>query len=283
MKTSLIKAEKILSPTQISLAQYTINPYRGCPFGCIYCYAQQNKAIKKKELPWGDFIDVKINCLELLEKEIHGKNINRVLLGSTVECYPPQEKKFFLTKGIIETLNRNCIAVTILTKSVLIKRDLQLLAKFKQNKIYLTINFESEATKRFFEPQSSTLKQRISLLKEIRILKINNRIHISPLIPYIQNIHRIYSMVAKYTDEISIELYNFRMGNWIKIKEIIRRNFGDKILAKIENVISYNKNYEEFVKELQAQIKELERISGKKIILIIPDLKDFYKSGVLYE
>ena len=163
MKINLIKAERILSPTQISLAQYTINPYRGCPFGCIYCYAQQNKAIKKKKLPWGSFIDVKVNSVELLNKEIRGKNINRVLLGSTVECYTPQEKKFLLTKGVIETLNRNGIAVTILTKSALIKRDLPLLSKFKQNKIYLTVNFDSENTKRIFEPQSSPLRQRIQI------------------------------------------------------------------------------------------------------------------------
>jgi len=283
MKINLIKAERILSPTQISLAQYTINPYRGCPFGCIYCYAQQNKAIKKKELTWGEFIDVKINCVELLKKEICGKNIKMVLLGSTVECYPPQENKFMLTKGVIETLNSNDIAVTILTKSALIKRDLTLLSKFKQNKIYLTVNFDSEDTKRIFEPQSSSLRQRILLLKEIQNYGISCRVHISPLIPFIQNISEIYSMVEKYTNEISIELYNFKMGNWIEIKEIIRKNLEVEILNKIEDVISCDKNYEEFVEELQKQIKKLVEISGKKIVLIVPALKDFYSSGVSYE
>jgi len=122
MKINLIKAEKVLSPTQISIAPYAINPYRGCPLGCVYCYAQENKAIKKRSLKWGDFIDVKINAVEILKREIENKKIKRVLLGSTVECYPTLENDFLITQNIIKLLNSKKIPITILTKSCLIKR-----------------------------------------------------------------------------------------------------------------------------------------------------------------
>jgi DNA repair photolyase len=204
-------------------------------------------------------------------------------LGSTVECYPPQEKDFLLTQNIIKILNKNNIAVTILTKSTLIKRDLKLLAKFKNNKIYLTINFASEKIKGLFEPYSSPLKERLSLLNCIQKLNINCRVHISPLIPYIQDIKEIYPMVEKYTDGISMELYNFKMGNWLKVKEIIRENFGDKTLTKIEGVISCSENYEKFTRGFKKQTEGLGKIFNKKIALIIPDLKDYYKSDVFYE
>ena len=132
MKIELIETGRILSPTQISIADYTINPYRGCPFGCVYCYAQENKSIKKRSQKWGSFIDVKINAIDLLKKEVKNKKIRRVLLGSTVECYPPQEEKFCITQKIINFLNGHDIAVTILTKCSLLERDLDLISKFKK-------------------------------------------------------------------------------------------------------------------------------------------------------
>ncbi|MDD5005320.1 MAG: radical SAM protein [Candidatus Omnitrophica bacterium] len=283
MKINLIKAEKILSPTQISIAPYTINPYRGCPFGCLYCYAQENKAVKKQGLVWGEFIDIKINCLELLEQEIKNKKIERVLLGSTVECYPPQEEKFLLTQNIIKILNKNNVAATILTKSPLIKRDLDIISQFNKNKIYLTINFNSEKTKKIFEPNSSALEERLEILKEIQERDINNRVHIAPFLPYIQDIKTICCSVEKYTQEISIELYNFKMGNWPKIKKVIENNFDKKTISKIERIISTKENYESFIKQWTEEMKRIEKTLNKKLLLLAPDFNDYYRASAVYE
>jgi DNA repair photolyase len=283
MKISEIKAQRILSPTQISIAPYAINPYRGCPFACVYCYTQENKAIKKKKMTWGSFIDIKINALELLKEEIKNKEIKRVLLGSTVECYPPQEEKSLITQNIIKILNENNIPVTILTKSCLIQRDLDILTKHKSNKIFLTINFDSENIKNLFEPNSPAIADRLNVLKEIYLAKIKNRVHIAPVIPHIQNIETICLAVGKYSQEISIELYNFKMGNWDKIKMIIKNNFNNKILDKIEKVFLKKENYVAYIRKLEDKTRKIQWKLNKNITLLIPDFAAYYKSDTAYD
>jgi len=281
MKTNLIKTERILSPTQISIADYTINPYRGCPFGCVYCYAQENKTIKKKAQEWGSFVDVKINAVNLLEKEVKNKKIKRVLLGSTVECYPPQEEKFCITQKIIKFLNEQNIAITILTKSSLLERDLELISRFKKNKIYLTINFSNEKNKNLFEPKASTILERWKLLELIQRFNINHILYIAPYLPDIQNIESIINKTRK-SKEISIEVYNPKMGNWPAIEKIIKGNFSQSKWNEISKIFSQERYYKIFIDKLSKQLKELEQRHKKKILLLSSELMSYYSSKMPY-
>ena len=283
MNITCSQAQRILSPTQISIADFTINPYRGCPFGCRYCYAQENKSIKKRNQPWGSFIDVKINALELLKKEIKNKNIKRVLLGSTVECYPPQEKEFKLTRRIIELLNENNIAITLLTKSCLLEHDLPLIAHNKDNKIYFTINFEREDHKKLFEPASPSIKNRLTTLKQIHTHAIKSRVHIAPLIPHLQNYKMICEMVSDFCDEISIELYNFRMGNWHSVQTIIGSIVSEEILNTITTIATNKNAYQNYKMQTNAAIQEFSHTLNKRIIFLAPDFDAYYHRSVRYE
>ena len=283
MKIQTINAERILSPTNISLAQYAINPYRGCPFACRYCYAQANKTVQKRHAPWGSFIDVKINAVELLDKEIQNKTISRVLLGSTVECYPPQEKNFRLTEGIIKLLNEHGIAVTILSKSCLIERDAELLSRNKDNKVYLTINFDQETHKKLFEPFSPPIKNRLRTLTILRQHAIARRVHIAPLFPFLQNIETICRMVKEDTEEISIELYNFKMGNWKEIEPLIAHTMPKEMFAAVKKAVSGKDAYEKYVAMLKESTEALARKLNKKLLLITPAYDSYYCENLSYE
>lgn len=102
-----IKAQRILNPTSIDLGEYVINPFKGCEFGCIYCYVRGNKTIKKDPRKWGEFIDIRINAPELLKKELKLKKVKRVLLGSTTECFQPADFKYKLMEQILNILIDN--------------------------------------------------------------------------------------------------------------------------------------------------------------------------------
>jgi DNA repair photolyase len=149
MEIKIIHTQKVLSKTQISLADYVINPYQGCEFGCVYCYSQENKNLKNKN--FFQFLGVKINAPSVLEKELKINKPKRVLLGSTTECFLYQELKYKITQKILFLLNKHHIPYTILTKSSLIKNFLSLIRKNKDNKIFFTLNFSSDYFIKLFE------------------------------------------------------------------------------------------------------------------------------------
>ena len=109
----------------------TINPYRGCEHGCAYCYARPTHSYLGLS-PGLDFetkLTVKDGAAELLEQELSRKNYTArvVSLGANTDAYQPIERKFRVTRSVLEVLERTNHPVSIVTKSNLILRDLDLL------------------------------------------------------------------------------------------------------------------------------------------------------------
>ena len=100
MKIIEQKITTILRPTSINLAPYVINPYQGCQLGCLFCYAQFSKKAQKEPFKWGEYVKVKVNALEVLNRELGSIRPEKVLLGSTTECFQPVEKKYGITQSI---------------------------------------------------------------------------------------------------------------------------------------------------------------------------------------
>ncbi len=115
------------------LTDYVINPYIGCQHGCKYCYADFIRRFQHIKENWGDFVFPKVNCPELLEKELKKNKAGHIWLSSVCDCYMPLERKLKLTRKILKVINnspyKNKFSLEILTKSSLVKRDFDLLKK----------------------------------------------------------------------------------------------------------------------------------------------------------
>ncbi|MEM7816428.1 MAG: radical SAM protein, partial [Candidatus Aenigmatarchaeota archaeon] len=220
MKIKIIKTQKVLSPTQISIGDYVINPYRGCEFGCLYCYSQENKNLQKSN--FYNFLGIKINAHLVLERQLYYINPKRVVLGSTTECFQYKELEYKITERILEVLNKYKIPYTILTKSHLIKNYLHLIAQNPKNKIYFTFNCNSDEIIKILEKRSPNIKERLEAIEEILRKNINLRLHIGPFIPYISNLEEILKKIPKEIKEIDIELYHYKMGNFKEMLEVIK-------------------------------------------------------------
>jgi DNA repair photolyase len=279
MEIKIIHTQRVLSKTQINLADYVINPYRGCEFGCIYCYSQENKNLKSKS--FSQFLGVKINAPSVLEKELKIKKPKRVLLGSTTECFTYQELKYKITQRILFLLNEHKIPYTILTKSSLIKNYLSLIEKNKENKIFFTLNLHSDYLIKLLEKKSPPFKERLSTIEEIIKKKINLRIHVGPFIPYLSSLKDIFKIIPSDIKEVDIEIYHHKMGNFLKIIEIIEKNLGEKISNKIKEVYKEEKNYYSFAENLKEEIKNVNK--KFKIFFLVPSYNDFYNSSLDYE
>src|SRR5436305_5875663 len=117
----------------------SINPYRGCEHGCIYCYARPSHAYLGLS-PGLDFesrIFYKPNAAALLTQELRKKGYiaKPLALGSNTDPYQPAEKKLQITRGILEVLRDFRHPVTIVTKSALVQRDIDILAEMARDRL----------------------------------------------------------------------------------------------------------------------------------------------------
>jgi DNA repair photolyase len=125
---------------------YSVNPYRGCEHGCVYCYARPTHSYLNLS-PGLDFetrIIAKRNIAELLRKELSRKTYRPQLLnlGSATDCYQPVERELRLTRGVIEVLRQARHPFSLVTKSSGVERDLDLIAPMAADKlaaVYVTI------------------------------------------------------------------------------------------------------------------------------------------------
>jgi len=278
MNIKLITTEKALSPTQITLADYCINPYRGCEFGCLYCYSMENKNIKTlKNL---QEVGAKINIDEVLRRQLKFLNPKRVLLGSTTECFQYAELKYRLTEGVLKTLNEFGIPYTILTKSHLIKEYLGLIAQNRQNKIYFTLNCEPI---KLLELKSPAQAEQLEAIKQIQKMDIDLRIHIGPFVPYLSTLGELESIIPAGIKELDIEFYHHKMGNLEKILKLIERRFGNDFAAKISSVYENENTYSSFSRKLKNDLLDFKKkFKGISLFYIIPDFNKFYDKNIDY-
>src|SRR3989344_3933061 len=142
-----IQAKSILSPCGIPGIDYVINPYIGCRFGCTYCYASfmGRFIIGKSVADWGEYVFAKTNAPQLLAKELPSKLKNKgrgieIFLSSVTDPYQGMEAKYKLTRQCLEVLVRFGFEglVSILTKSDLVTRDIDIFNKLKHVSVGIT-------------------------------------------------------------------------------------------------------------------------------------------------
>src|SRR6266851_10259184 len=173
----------------IGFAQ-SINPYRGCEHGCIYCYARPSHAYLELS-PGLDFetkLFAKTNAAELLRAELAkpGYKPSPIALGANTDCYQPIERKYKITRQILEVLAECEHPVTMVTKSALIERDLDLLAPMAQKnlvKVFVSIGTLDRELARKLEPRAASPQRRLDVLKSLSREKIPCGVMVAALIP----------------------------------------------------------------------------------------------------
>ena len=176
---------------------YSLNPYQGCEHGCIYCYARTTHEFLgySAGLDFESKIMVKMNAATLLEKEISASRyvVKPIMLSGNTDCYQPIEKKLGLTRRILETLLKHRHPVSMITKNVLVLRDLDILIEMaKLNLLHVNVSITSlnEELRQKMEPRTATNKRRVELVKELSDNQIPVNVMIAPLIPSL-NDHEI--------------------------------------------------------------------------------------------
>ena len=131
MKIKKIKAKSIIVKSNLPEGDFVINPYIGCQHGCKYCYARFMKRFTGHTEPWGSFVDVKINAPDLIPKDTNKYKNKSIVISSVTDPYQPIERKYKLTRKILEKLVPFQPHLNLITKSDLVIRDIDLFKQFK--------------------------------------------------------------------------------------------------------------------------------------------------------
>jgi DNA repair photolyase len=168
----------------------SINPYRGCEHGCIYCYARPSHSYLELS-PGLDFetrLFAKTNAAELLREELSrpGYRPSPIALGANTDCYQPIERKHRITRAILEVLAECEHPVTLVTKSALVERDLDLLAPMARKnlvKVFVSIGTLDRELARKLEPRAASPQRRLDVLKNLSKSNIPCGVMVAALIP----------------------------------------------------------------------------------------------------
>jgi len=228
MKINEIFTKKIITKSNLPDVEYVINPYIGCQHACIYCYADFMKRFTgHTNEKWGEFIDVKINSAETV---MEGKSFNNtILLGSVTDCYQQTEKKYQITRQLLIKLLKIQPKMEILTKSGLITRDLDLLTKFTNLRVGISISSMDLKISKKLEPFASTPSARLRVLQSLKENGIDSYLFISPIFPYITDYKVIINKVKPFVTEVCFENLNIRPNNRSNILAFIKSNRPDLI------------------------------------------------------
>ncbi|MDH5448203.1 MAG: radical SAM protein [Candidatus Bathyarchaeota archaeon] len=228
------------------MADYCINPYVGCGHGCKYCYAESytRRFTRHKEL-WGQFVDVKVNALQVLEKAIPRHPKGRVFLSSLTDAYQPLESKYGITREILKILLDYQFPISIQTKSSLVLRDLDLLSKFDSCEVGFTITSLDESVRKIFEPHSSPASERLDAIKKLKKKGIITYVFFGPILPLLsdRNLEEYFQTLAELkVDYVYVDKLNLKPGLWNVLEETVKMKY-PQLVSEWQTVLRSKNDY----------------------------------------
>ena len=218
-----IAAKSLIVSSKLPDADYVVNPYVGCQFGCLYCYASfMGRMVDEARDAWGSYVYVKTNSVEVFSRDL--KKLARrhpscpsLLLSSVTDPYQGIEKKYALTRGILEAVvhQRYRGTVSVLTKSPLVLRDIDLLSEIPTAEIGMTVTTQDDALARSLEVNAPAATARLRTLRALSDAGIHTYAFVGPLLPHYRDspdlLDRLFGDVASAgVSSVYVEHLNLR-------------------------------------------------------------------------
>jgi DNA repair photolyase len=197
----------------------SINPYRGCEHGCIYCYARPFHEYLgfSSGLDFETKIMVKENAPQLLREELASAKWRPqvIAMSGVTDCYQPIERRLKLTRGCLEVLAECRNPVAIVTKNLLVTRDIDVLAELARHQatvVYISLTSLNSDLRKIMEPRTSPPAARLAAIKKLTEAGIPVGVLLAPVIPGLTD-HEIPSLIeaaveagAKFAGHVTLRL-----------------------------------------------------------------------------
>lgn len=268
---------KVTSPDIPML--YSMNPYQGCEHGCVYCYARNTHEYYgyNAGIDFESKILVKENAANILRKQLNSKSWKPdvIMLSGNTDCYQPAEKKYKITRQILEVLLEYKHPVGVITKNALIQRDLDILkelAALQLVHVNISLTTLKESTRLLLEPRTATSKRRLETMELLAINNIPVRVMAAPMIPFI-NTDELPEILKASSEHGALDAsytavrLNGKIGeifqNWI---EQAMPDKAERVLSQIKQSHSGNLNDSRFGTRMKGEGKFMESLNSMFLI-----------------
>jgi DNA repair photolyase len=270
------KAQSLLNKATGFIGSYdfTLNPYRGCQYGCSYCYATAFSPNPQMRQDWGNWVIVKQNAAELLAKELaawdkkHPGIPARIYMSSVTDPYQPIEFKEGLTRTLLQVMLPYQPTLVIQTRSPIIVRDMEILQNFHRLRVNMSIPTGSESVRKDFEPRSPSIAARIRAIGKLKHNIAFNGEHeakfsitITPLLPTFPADQIKFISKLAVVDRIVIQDFHpTGKGLLTASTRPEAEALKNKYLWWYDNE---SEKYQQFKADLISQLPEIEIMEGK--------------------
>jgi DNA repair photolyase len=254
--------------------RFTVNPYRGCEFGCHYCYARYTHEFM--EVPGDEFeskIYVKQNAGALAERDLSSEPVwgEHIAIGAATDPYQPAEREFGVTRAILEKIaEREGLSLSITTKSNQVVRDIDLLKRISERSslaVNLSITTVRAALARTLEPRAPRPDLRLGAVRELRDAGIAAGVLAMPIVPGITDAAEDLDALAKGARDAGAQWF---AGNVLYLRSASLKHFMDFIGGQFPKLVrQYEAWYlrhgnapESYRKEITALVESLRQRYG---------------------
>jgi DNA repair photolyase len=258
-----IECRSILNKSGIPGIDYALNPYVGCEHACVYCYADFMRRFTGHREPWGTFVDVKVNASEVLRRQLKRLSPGLVSFGTVTDPYQLAEAHYKITRECLKELVGRGFPVSILTKSALVLRDLDLLKALEALEVGFTVTVLDERVRREFEPHASPSHARLEALRELADAGVKTWLFFGPVLPYFsdswEQIEGMFTAAAAArVDHVLVDTLNLYPQVWGRVRQLLKRSFPEALPA----YEIYRRNRGLYCEELRAKVAEAAREQG---------------------
>lgn len=242
-----------------SLGDYSLNCYTGCAHGCIYCYARYMQRFHPHPEPWGEFVDIKANAVEALARQLRRARPGSVFVSSACDGWQQVESRYELTRRCCELLIRHGFEVSVLTKSALVLRDLDIF-RGSNARIGVTVTTLDERLRVVWEPKCSRTESRFRVLEEARRTGLRTGIMFGPLLPFLSDgqasIDAMFRRAAELdVDTIWVDALNARPLVWPSVSGLLERHF-PKLRSAYGRILYDGEAREAYIRELRERVAQ---------------------------
>ncbi len=215
----------ILNPCSLQGINYQIDPYIGCEHYCYYCYA-----LDQAETDWRKEISIHEDITSRLESELTGIESQTIYMGWQTDPYQPCESEYRQTRQVLELMHKNDFSASILTKSDLVLRDMDLLQNMETASVSFSLAFNDDSTRRLFEANTMDNEKRIKALRSLKKAGVRTGALLCPVIPYISDAVQLIDVLTPNADVIwiyGLSINNRSDKSWLNMKTILNHEFPD--------------------------------------------------------